>query len=51
MRWHGGWMIWRRQRVDGPCSAEVLAGLQLDYDMTQAMKHAHRINVRRVAAR
>jgi plasmid maintenance system antidote protein VapI len=29
-------------------SAEVLAGLQLDYDMAQAMKNAHRINVRRV---
>jgi addiction module HigA family antidote len=29
-------------------SAEVWAGLQLDYDMAQAMKHAHRINVRRV---
>ena len=30
-------------------SATVWAGLQLDYDMAQAMKHAHRINVRRVA--
>lgn len=30
-------------------SAEVWAGLQLDYDMAQARKHAHRINVRRVA--
>jgi addiction module HigA family antidote len=30
-------------------SAEVWTGLQIDYGMTQAMKHAHRINVRRVA--
>jgi plasmid maintenance system antidote protein VapI len=30
-------------------SAEMWAGLQLYYDMARAMKHAHRINVRRVA--
>jgi addiction module HigA family antidote len=30
-------------------SAEVWAGSQLDYDMAQAMKLAHRIHVRRVA--
>ena len=29
-------------------SAEIWAGLQLDYDMAQAMKHADRINVHRV---
>lgn len=29
-------------------SATVWAGLQLDYDMAQAMKHADRIKVRRV---
>lgn len=29
-------------------SAAVWAGLQLDYDMAQAMKHADRIKVRRV---
>ena len=29
-------------------SAEMWAGLQLDYDLAQAMKQAHRINVRRV---
>ncbi len=29
-------------------SAEIWAGLQLDYDMAQAMKHADRIKVRRV---
>jgi len=29
-------------------SAAVWAGLQLDYDMAQAMKHADRINVRRL---
>jgi antitoxin HigA-1 len=28
---------------------EVWAGLQLDYDMAQAMKHANEIKVRRVA--
>jgi antitoxin HigA-1 len=30
-------------------SPEIWAGLQLDYDMAQAMKRAHQINVRRVA--
>jgi len=30
--------------------AHVWAGIQLDYDMAQAMKHADRIHVRRVAA-
>jgi addiction module HigA family antidote len=30
-------------------SAAVWAGLQLDYDMAQAMKHADQINVRRVS--
>ena len=29
-------------------SAELWAGLQLDYDMAEAMRHADRINVRRV---
>src|SRR3974390_1722373 len=30
-------------------SAEIWAGVQLDYDMAQAMKHADRIKVRRVS--
>ena len=30
-------------------SAEMWAGLQLDYDMAQAMKRADQIKVRRVA--